>query len=47
MPHKIVLLCTKGGSHGLVVVGGDSSSKGREFESRHRILDGHLFAVKL
>ena len=30
-----------GGSPGLVVMGGDSCSKGREFESRHRILDGH------
>ena len=32
-----------GRSPGLVVVGGDSSSKGREFESRHHILDGHFF----
>ena len=33
-----------------MVMGGDSCSKGREFESRHRILDGnfsHLFVVKL
>ena len=39
-----------GGSPGLVVMGGDSRFKGREFESRHRILDGnfsHLFVVKL
>ena len=28
---------------GLVVMGGDSRSKGREFESWHRILDGHFF----
>ena len=27
----------------LVVMGGDSCSKGCEFESRHRILDGHFF----
>ena len=27
-------------SPGLVVMGGDSRSKGRGFESRHRILDG-------
>ena len=33
----------EGGSPGLVVMGGDSCSKGREFESRHRILDGHFF----
>ena len=33
---------TKGGSPGLVVIGGDSCSKGREFESWHRILDGHF-----
>ena len=40
----------KGGSPGLVVMGGDSYSNGREFESRHRVLDGHfshLFVVKL
>ena len=29
------------GSPGLVVMGEDSCSKGCEFESRHRILDGH------
>ena len=28
---------------GLVVIGGDSCSEGREFKSRHRILDGHFF----
>ena len=32
-----------GGSPGLVVMGGDSRSEGRGFESRHRILDGHFF----
>ena len=31
-----------GGSSGLVVKGGDLLSEGREFESRHRILDGHF-----
>ena len=40
-----------GGSPGLVVMGGDSCSKGCEFESRDRILDGHyftyLFVVKI
>ena len=41
-----------GGSPGLVFMGGDSCSKGHEFESRHRILDGHdnfshLFVVKI
>ena len=30
-----------GGSPGLVVMGGDSHSKGCEFKPRHRILDGH------
>ena len=33
-----------------MVMGGDSSSKGREFRSRQRILDGHfshLFVVKI
>ena len=35
---------------GLVVMGGDSCSEGRGFESQHRILDGHyqiLFVVKI
>ena len=32
----------KGGSPGLVVMGRDSRSKGRGFESRHHILDGHF-----
>ena len=39
-----------GGSPGLVVMGGDSSFKGREFESRHGILDGQfsqLVVVKI
>ena len=39
-----------GGSPGLVVMGGDSCSKGCEFESRYRILDEHfaqLFVVKI
>ena len=31
----------EGGSPGLVVMGGGSRSKGRGFESRRRILDGH------
>ena len=31
-----------GGSPGLVVMGRDSRSEGRGFESRHRILDGHF-----
>ena len=30
-----------------MVMGGHSCSKGREFESRHLILDGHLFVVKI
>ena len=37
------IICGMGGSPGLVVMGGDSCSKGGEFESQHRILDGHLF----
>ena len=38
------------GSPGLVVMGGNSCSKGCEFESRHCILDGHfsrLFVEKI
>ena len=30
---------------GLVVMGRDSCSKGRGFESQHCILDGHFFTV--
>ena len=42
----------KGGSPGLVVMGGDSCSIGRGFESWHCILDGHdvfshSFVVKM
>ena len=38
----------KGGSPGLVVMGVDSRSKGRGFESRRRILDGHdIFHIHL
>ena len=39
-----------GGSPGLVVMGGDSRSKGCGFESRHCILEGHfshIFVVKI
>ena len=39
-----------GGSPGQVVMGGDSCSKGCEFESRHHKLDGHfshLFVVNI
>ena len=37
-----------GGSPGLVVMGGDSYSKGREFESRRRLLDGNgIFHIDL
>ena len=28
-----------------MVMGGDSYFKGREFESRHHILDGHYFTL--
>ena len=28
-----------------MVMGGDSFSKGREFESQHHILNGHLFTL--
>ena len=39
-----------GGSPGLVVMGGDSCSKGCGFKSQHRKLDGlffHIFVVKI
>ena len=32
-----------GGSTGLVVMGGDSSSEGRAFEYQLHILDGHFY----
>ena len=32
-------------SPGLVVMGGDSRSEGRGFESQCRILDGHFFTL--
>ena len=32
---------------GLVVMGGDSHSESRGFESRHRILDGNVFTYLL
>ena len=35
----------KGGSPGLVVMGEDSCSEGRGFESRCHILDGHFFTL--
>ena len=34
-----------GGSLGLVVMGGDSWSEGRGFESQHCILDGHFTQI--
>ena len=40
----------QGGNPGIVVMGIDSHSEGRGFESRHCILDGHfshIIAVKL
>ena len=37
-----------GGSPGLVVMGGDSCSEGREFESQHRMdISSHLFVVRI
>ena len=36
-----------GESPGLVVMGGDSCSKGREFESQNRVLDGHFVTYLL
>ena len=52
VPHPRIVSKQKcGGNPGQVVMGGDSCSKGHEFESWHSILDGHfftyLFAVKI
>ena len=41
--EPLVTSVLQGGSPGLVVMGGDSCSKGRDFKSRHCILDGHFF----
>ena len=40
--EPLVTSVLQGGSPGLVVMGGDSCSKGRVFESRHHILDRHF-----
>ena len=41
-PINAILLYLGVGSPGLVILGGNSCSKGREFESQHHILDGHF-----
>ena len=42
------VLFFQGGSPGLVVMGGDSRTEGRGFESQCRILDGHdIFHIDL
>ena len=46
----IILFCIKLKCPGLVVMGRDSRSEGRGFESQHRILDGlfsHVFVEKI
>ena len=43
-----IKFCQLGGSPGLVVMGGDSRSKGHGFQSRRCILDGHdIFHIAL
>ena len=42
-PVAIRTRVTMVGSNGLVVMGDDSCLKGRGFESRRRILEGHLY----
>ena len=47
LEHKKI---NKGGSPGLVVMGGDSRARGRGFESKYRILDGlfsHIVKIVL
>ena len=47
---EAVTINSMGGSPGLVVMGGDSCSKGCGFKSWHCILDGHyshIFVVKI
>ena len=41
--YKVANSLELSGSPGLVVMRGDTCSKGCEFESQHRILDGHFF----
>ena len=50
--YHCLLIIELGGSRGLVVMGGDSFSKGHGFESRRRVLDGHdkflhIFVVRI
>ena len=46
--YKVSNILSQGGSPGLVVMGGDSRTKGRGFESQHQILDGHyIFHIDL
>ena len=39
---KVKIWLLRGGSPGLVVMGGDSCSRGHGFESKYHILDGHF-----
>ena len=48
LTNSVVNFLFRGGSPGLVVMGGDSRSKVRGFDSRRRILDGHdIFHIHL
>ena len=38
----VVIIYLKGGNPGLVVMEGDSHSRGRGYKSPHQILDGHF-----
>ena len=42
LPKIVPKMRDMAGSPGLVVMGGDSCSKGHEFESQHRVLDGRI-----
>ena len=42
---SIKKMCVWSWGPGLVVMGGDSCSRGPEFESQHCILDEHLFIL--
>ena len=40
--YKINIITLLGGNPGLVVIGDDSCSRGRGYETQNRILDGHF-----
>ena len=44
-PRVVFIFCHCNFRPGLVVMRGNTCSKGLEFKSRHRVLDGHFFTL--